>query len=208
MAQGTALFSNNSYFFFNEISLQSMFRRRRLTQQPHGQHQRPGPGSGKYAVAKYGPEYADIRFPSARWPTAIADPSNAAAFHVVLDGSATNRAVLTTDPDHWAKWWEWRQVVFANLMAGYARQLADLNRTNAYWRGAIHFIPPSAAWTPRSGIRLDLLAKITGLDWMVVENNRGYTYGGSPAPDRRGSAAATARNEIRRRDQRRVRQFS
>jgi hypothetical protein len=72
------------------------------------------------------------------------------------------------------------EVVFAHLMAGYAQQLEELNRDNPYWKGAIHFISPASAWTPQSGIQLDLISRIPHLEWMVMEKERGYSYGSSP----------------------------
>jgi hypothetical protein len=170
------IFTNYSYFFFNEDTLQSTIW--------EPVYLRSGTASTngltwfrEYTAAKYGPEYAGIRFPASPLSLSLLDPTNAAAYRVVLDGSVTNRLEFTTDPDHWAKWWEWRQVVFAHLMAGHARHLDELNQTNPAWRGTIHFILSSTAWSPRSGINLDLLAKIPHLNWMVMENIRGYTYG-------------------------------
>ncbi len=174
------IFTNYSYFFFNEDALQPIWETVYL---------RSGTASTNglawfrdYTTAKYGPEYANIRFPASPLPGSLIAPSNAGPYHVVLDNSVTNRLEITTDPDHWAKWWEWRQVVFAHLMAGHARHLDEINQANPSWRGTIHFILSSTAWSPRSGINLDLLSQIPHLDWMVMENIRAYTYG--LAPDR------------------------
>jgi hypothetical protein len=172
--------SDYSYFFFNETSLQSVFNDKGYL------NSRTASTNAlawfrEYATEKYGPGYAAIRFPVSPLAHGVADPSNAVAYRMVLDDSVTNRLEVTTDPDHWAKWWEWRQVVFAHLMAGYAQQLEELNRDNPYWKGAIHFISPASAWTPQSGIQLELISRIPHLDWMVMENVRGYSYGSSPA---------------------------
>jgi methylaspartate ammonia-lyase len=172
-------YSNYAYFFFNEDSLHA-------TRDASYLQTRTASTNGlawfrEYTAARYGPVYADIRFPVSPLAIGAVLASNAAAYQLVLDDSVTNRLAFTTDPDHWAKWWEWRQVVFAHLMAGYAQHLAELNETNVHWRGTIHFISPMTAWTPRSGIHMGLLSRIPQLDWMVMENNRGYTYGTSPA---------------------------
>jgi concanavalin A-like lectin/glucanase superfamily protein/thrombospondin type 3 repeat protein len=171
-----SMFADYSYFFFNEDSLQSYL--------DPGYLDSPTASTNglawfrEYTVAQYGSVFANIRFPVS--PIAIGlVVSNAVDYQLVLDDSVTNRLVMTTDPDHWAKWWEWRQVVFANLMAGYAEHLADLNQTNTYWRGTIHFISPISAWSSRSGINLELLSSIPHLDWMVIENSRGSSYGTS-----------------------------
>jgi len=171
-------FSDYSYFIFNEDALRPSSAGNYLL----------GPTASEnglawfrdYTVAQYGTAYGDIRFPASPLALGVVNATNATAYQLVLDDSVTNRLVITTDPDHWAKWWEWRQVVFANLMAGYTRHLADLNQSNTYWRGAIHFISSSSAWSLRSGIQLNLLSKIPDLDWMVMENSRGGMYGRTP----------------------------
>ncbi|MDD2240274.1 MAG: hypothetical protein PHI93_06400, partial [Kiritimatiellae bacterium] len=172
------IFTNYSYFFFNEDTLQ-----------PLGEpvYLRSGTASTnglawfrEYTVAKYGASYATIRFPASPFAHSLMDATNASAFQVVLDDSVTNRLEITTDPDHWAKWWEWRQVVFAHVLAGQAQRMQELNQTNPNWRGTVLFVLSSMAWTPRSGLNLDLLSQIPGLDWMVMENIRGYTYGLAP----------------------------
>ncbi|MGD9612820.1 MAG: LamG-like jellyroll fold domain-containing protein, partial [Kiritimatiellia bacterium] len=195
-----SIFSDYSYFFFNETALHSDFMTAGYLSSPTASTNGLA-WFREYVVAKYGAEHAGIRFPASPLAFGVADASNAPAFRIVLDAAVTNRVEMTSDPAHWAKWWEWRQVVFAHLMAGYARQLADLNRSNAYWRGAIQFVAPWSAWTPRSAVQLDLLAKIPHLDWMVMENHRGFTYGGSPARTEeevllqlRGLKTATATN--------------
>ena len=134
----------------------------------------------EYAVAKYGPGYAQIRFPVSPLAIRAMGLTNGGGFRVTLDDTVTNRVELTTDPDLWAKWWEWRQVVFANLMAGYAQRLDEINATNDHWRGTILFVSPMTAWTAKSGVDLSLLSQIPQLDWMIIENSRGFTYGVEP----------------------------
>ncbi|HPT17013.1 MAG TPA: hypothetical protein PK388_07000, partial [Kiritimatiellia bacterium] len=170
-------YSGYAYFFFNEDALQPMWDSSYL--------QSPTCSTNglawfrEYVVAKYGAAYADIRFPVHPLALGVLGGSNEPNVAVVLDESVTNRTTFTTDPDHWAKWWEWRQVVFANLMDGYARRLAALNATNAHWRGTIHFVSPMSAWASKSGQNLELLARIPNLDWLVMENTRRGTYGNS-----------------------------
>jgi len=177
--QDLSQFSDYSYFFFNEDALQPIRDISYLNAPTYSTN-----GLAwfrEYIVNKYGTAYAQIRFPVSPLALGVVDSTNASSYQVVLDNSVTNRLVFTTDPDHWAKWWEWRQVVFANLMAGYTRQLADLNSTNTHWQGAIHFVSAGTAWSLESGINLQLLSRIPDLDWMVVENNRAGTYGTSDA---------------------------
>ncbi len=171
-------FSNYTHFFFNEDALL-----------PGGSPYLLSPTYSshslawfrEYTSAKYGPAYSQIRFPVSPVPIRMATDTNPPPFsQLVLDDSVTNRLELTTDPDHWAKWWEWRTVVFANLMAGYVQHLEELNASNPYWRGAIYFISPSAPWSLNAGVDLHLLARIPGLQWMVMENGRSQTYGTAP----------------------------
>ena len=173
--QDLSVFANYSYFFFNEPSLNGW---------ADGSYLRSPTASTnglawfrEYVVARYGPAHAGIRFPVSPLGYGAAEADVAAAYRMVLDDSVTNRFEITTDPDHWAKWWEWRQVVFAHLMAGYAEQLAALNATNAHWRGMVAFISPQLAWKPWTAINLPLLSRIPDLDWMVMENSRRYMYG-------------------------------
>ena len=173
--QDMSVFADYGYFFFNEPSLNGW---------SDGSYLRSPTASTnglawfrEYVVARYGPAHAGIRFPVSPLGYGAAEGTNAAAYRLVLDDAVTNRFVITTDPDHWAKWWEWRQVVFAHLMAGYAEQLAALNATNAHWRGMVAFISPQLAWKPWAAINLPLLSQIPDLDWMVMENSRRYMYG-------------------------------
>ena len=173
--QDLAQYSGYSYFFFNEEKLQS----------PWDSSYLEGPTYStnalawfrEYTTAKYGPAYGQIRFPVSPLSIGIAGGSNAVAGRVVLDASVTNRLEFTTDPDRWAKWWEWRQVMFAHLLDGYTRNLAELNAGNPHWKGAIHFISPATAWSLKPGLNLELIARIPHLDWMIMENTRAHTYG-------------------------------
>ncbi|MGD9781248.1 MAG: LamG-like jellyroll fold domain-containing protein [Kiritimatiellia bacterium] len=171
-------YSGYDYFFFNEDALQPMWDSSYL--------QSPTCSTNglawfrEYVAAKYGSAYADIRFPVHPLALGVLGGSNETAFTVALDDAVAERAEFTTDPDHWAKWWEWRQVVFAHLMDGYARRLAELNAANTNWRGAIHFVAPMTAWMAKSGQNLELLSKIPHLNWLVVANIRRGTYGTSP----------------------------
>ncbi len=170
-----SVFSDYGYFFFNEPSLNGWSDDSYLrspTASTNGLA-----WFREYVAAKYGTAYAGIRFPVSPLGYGAAEATNAATYRLVLDEAITNRFEITTDPDHWAKWWEWRQVVFAHLMAGYAEQLAALNATNAHWRGMVAFISPQLAWKPWAAINLPLLSQIPDLDWMVMENSRRYTYG-------------------------------
>ena len=115
-------YSNYSYFFFNEDALLPFWEASYLHSPTYSTN-----GLAwfrEYVVAKYGPEYTQIRFPVHPLAIGLLKGSNETAFTVTLDSSVTNRVEFTTDPAHWSKWWEWRQVVFAHLMDGYARQLA------------------------------------------------------------------------------------
>jgi hypothetical protein len=186
--QDLSVFANYSYFFFNEPSLNGW---------ADGSYLRSPTASTnglawfrEYVVARYGPAHAGIRFPVSPLGYGAAEADVAAAYRMVLDDSVTNRFEITTDPDHWAKWWEWRQVVFAHLMAGYAEQLAALNATNAHWRGMVAFISPQLAWKPWTAINLPLLSRIPDLDWMVMENSRRYITGHFPAGGGRHPIAA------------------
>ena len=170
-----SVFSNYAYFFFNEPSLNGWADDSYL-----GSPTASTNGLAwfrEYTVAKYGPAYAGIRFPASPLGYGAVGATNASAYRLVLDTAITNRVEITTDPDHWAKWWEWRQVVFANLLNGYASHLAELNATNAHWRGMVAFISPQLAWKPWAAINLPLLSQIPDLDWMVMENSRRFTYG-------------------------------
>jgi hypothetical protein len=172
-------FSGYSYFFFNEDALQPKWDSAYLRSPTASE-------SGlawfrEYVAGQYGPEYADIRFPASPLAMGALDATNASSYEVVLDDSVTNRLEITTDPAHWAKWWEWRQVVFANLMAGYARHLDELNETNDNWRGTAYFVSPLSAWSPRTAVNLPLVAQIPELDWLIMENTRFGSYGTSSA---------------------------
>ncbi len=170
-----SIYTNYSYFFFNEDALQPGLDPSYLESSTASESSLAW--FREYVTNQYGAAFADIRFPVSPLAIGALDVSHAAQFHLVLDDSVTNRLVLTTDPDHWAKWWEWRQVVFANLMAGYAKHLQALNVNNPNWRGIVYFVSPLKAWTPRSGIHLPLLAQIPELNWIVMENSRFGSYG-------------------------------
>ena len=177
--QDLAQFSGYSYFFFNEEKMQSPWDPSYLDGPTYSSNSLAW--FREYSAAKYGSAYSQIRFPISPLAVDVVGGTNETAYTVVLDASVTNRAVITSDPDHWAKWWEWRQVMFAHLLDGYTRNLAELNAGNPHWKGAIHFISPSTAWSLKPGLNLELLARIPHLDWMVMENTRGFTYGTSLA---------------------------
>jgi|GEM_PF-1254361 len=177
--QDLSMYSDYSYFLFNEDSLQ-------WVGDPYTDS--PTYSSNalawfrEYTTAKYGPAYASIRFPISPIPVRAPDETNPPSYsRVTLDDSVTNRLELSIDPDLWAKWWEWRYVVFAHLMEGYTRQLAELNSGNYRWKGSIYLASPSVGWALNSGVDLRLLARIPHLDWIVMENTRTYSYGTSPS---------------------------
>ena len=134
----------------------------------------------QYTTAKYGTAYSQIKFPISPVPIRMFSDTNSPAYtKIVLDASVTNRMEITTDPDVWAKWWEWRRVVFASLIHGYCEALHEINASNPYWEGAIYLFPPGASWTENTALDLALLSRIPHLDFVVMENHRGDTYGTS-----------------------------
>ena len=133
----------------------------------------------EYTAGKYGEDYGNIKFPLPALPSMLAAGWTGLAVRV--EGELADRAEPTRDPDVWAKWWEWREVVFATEIAGYASKLAELNATNANWRGSVLFVSPILAFCRKSGLNMEQLAKVKGLDWLVMENTRLYGYGGSAA---------------------------
>ena len=176
--QDLARFSGYSYLFFNENALQSVWGSTYLSSPTFSTN-----GLAwfrEYTAQKYGPDFSQIRFPVSPIAAGVVEGLEGAPCTLVLDDALADRVEFTTDPDHWAKWWEWRQVVFANLIHGYVQDLQDLNQTNDHWRGTVLLISPASAWSMKSGINLDLLAKVPGLDWLIMENGRGNSYGTSP----------------------------
>ncbi len=174
--QDIGLVTNYPYFLFNETSLQAEYE---------GYASSTCTTNGlawfrEYTCAQYGQAYAGVKFPVCpinyrEWtggplPDGWVDT-------VTLSAALTNLCQITADPDVWAKWWEWRNVVFANLMNGYCTALQELNANNPLWRGVIYFATPGSPWAPVRGVDLRLLAGIRGLTWLVMENSRWSTYG-------------------------------
>ena len=133
----------------------------------------------EYTAGKYGAAYAGIKFPLPAVPSMLTDEWEGKSIRV--EGALAERAEPTRDPDVWAKWWEWREVVFATEIAGYATRLAELNAENANWRGMVLFVSPILSFTRRGGLNMDQLAKVKGLDWLVMENTRLKGYGSTAA---------------------------
>ena len=173
-------FTNCTYFLFNEDSMQS------YTNVYLSSPTFTAAGLDwfrAYVGAKYAdPRYDGIRFPvyPVYVPTACETNRSDAGRPLTLDPSVTNLAAITTDPDVWAKWWEWRNVVFAHSFALVAESLQQLNAGNPRWRGTVYLVSPASVWQPVCAIDLDLVARIPGLDYVVMENTRLGTYGMQP----------------------------
>ncbi len=132
----------------------------------------------EYMVAKHGASYAGIKFPLPALPSMLTPGWEGKEIRV--EGELAERAEMTRDPDIWAKWWEWREVVFATEIKGYASRLAELNAANTNWQGMVLFVSPALAFTRRSGLNMEQLAKVKGVDWIVMENTRLKQYGSEP----------------------------
>lgn len=112
------------------------------------------------------------------------DNSPIASQALAIHSSATNLLEITTDPEHWARWWEWRRLVFANLLNEYAVAADRINvGTNDYWKGTIFFMTPNSPWCEVSAVDMKLASRIPNLQWMVMENHRCDSYG-NDAPSR------------------------
>jgi hypothetical protein len=170
-------YTNYSYYFFNEGA-----------GHPHDQSytkSRFYSTDGlawfrEYVTNNYNdPKYEDVRFPISpidyqMWLDNDIPPAPGL---LTLDNSVTNLLEITTDPDLFAKWWEWRYVLWAHIFNGYCETLHDLNTNNPHWRGVIYFISPSIPWTPVSAVDMQLIAQVPGLEWMIMENTRLGSYG-------------------------------
>jgi hypothetical protein len=168
-------YSNYSYFFFNEPALQN----------PHAPYtDSPTYSSNglawfrQFVMDNCGATYPDPK--EARFP--LCPVNRHARGLVATTGLSENVAgilELTADPGKWAAWWEWRNLVFANLMHAQARFLHYLNARNPNWIGTICFISHMTPWTPKCGIDLGLIAGIPHIDFMVMEQQRVNSHGGS-----------------------------
>lgn len=170
--QDLSLFSNYTYFIFNEDMLSSPV-------QPYTASPTYSEDAlawfREYTTNRYGSAYADIRFPvSAR----NVDESTWGLYtNLQIDAAWTGRLVMTGDPGHWAKWWEWRCHAFTYLLHAQTRALHELNGSNAWWRGAVYFTSPIAPWDDRSAVDLALLDRLPYLQYLVMENHRLNSYG-------------------------------
>ena len=167
--------TNAPYFFFNETALQGEY-----DTYASATCTTNGLAWFREYASKYDAGYANVKFPvcpiNYRTITNTPPPANLVPT-VTLSAAAADLCEITTDPGVWAIWWEWRNVVFANLMNGYCRALRELNTSNPEWKGTIYFTSPNSPWAPVRGVDLKLLSKIPDLTWMVMENVRTANYG-------------------------------
>lgn len=178
LARDVACYTNYAYAFFDEPSLPGWSS----TNLPGSYARNPVFSTNglawfrEYVTNKYGSAgYPNLRFPVC--PLNMGVFTNTGVTNLAIAPSATNLLEVTADPDIWAKWWEWQNVVFANAMHGYAEMLYGLNSNNPCWKGMIYFISTLAPWDQAKCVDMGLLSGIPHLDWMVMENYRSSGFG-------------------------------
>ena len=173
-------YTNYNHFFFNESALLNYTR---------NYYQSPTYSTSalswfqEYVQTYYpDPKYSNIKFPLSLID--VRNVTNVDRFTnglLHLDSSLTNIVSFCTDPDIWAKWWEWRQVVFNELIHDQCDILFTLNTNNPSWKGSIFLVSPLAAWTYLSGVNLASIDSISNINYIVMENHRVCSYGTQPA---------------------------